>query len=80
MLFDSHRVLSSAHLALEVSQSSVLRERRHLVGEDGIAVSSTTQRREDFTEGIKYLDLIREVLFSSSIKPGKMNRLRGKTI
>ena len=31
-------------------------------------------------ENIKYLDLIREVLFSSSIKPGKMNRLRGKTI
>ena len=35
---------------------------------------------EDFTEGIKYLDLIREVLFSSSIEPGKMNRLRRKTI
>ena len=35
---------------------------------------------EDFIEGIKYLDLIREVLFSSSIKPGKMYRLRRKTI
>ena len=47
-----------------------------------MTVSSTIllTAHEDFTEGIKYLDLIREVLFSSSIKPGKMYRLRRKTI
>lgn len=46
------------------------------------SVSSITQLITDkkMIENIKYLDLIREVLFSSSIKPGKMNRLRGKTI